>query len=214
VRIVIAEDSVLLREGLAQLLVRFGHDVVATVGDGAGLIAAVRDNRPDVSVVDIRMPPTFRDEGMRAAAQLRAERPGTPLLMLSAHVTHRYATELLASGEGSVGYLLKDRVGEVAQFVGALSEVAAGGTVIDPQVVSALLQQRHGRSALSRLTAREREVLSLMAEGRANAAIARALTVTDAAVAKHVNNIFSKLGLTHAENEHRRVMAVLAYLRG
>lgn len=213
-RIVIAEDSVLLREGLAQLLVRFGHDVVATVGDGDGLIAAVRDHRPDVSVVDIRMPPTFRDEGMRAAAQLRAERPGTPLLMLSAHVTHGYATELLASGEGSVGYLLKDRVGEVAQFVGALSEVAAGGTVIDPQVVSALLQQRHGRSALSRLTAREREVLSLMAEGRANAAIARALTVTDAAVAKHVNNIFSKLGLTHAENEHRRVMAVLAYLRG
>ena len=213
-RVVIADDAVLLREGLAQLLGRLGHEVVATVGDADGLLDAVRRQQPDVSVIDVRMPPTFTDEGMRAAAQLRAELPSTALLVLSQHVSHGYATELLASGEGGVGYLLKDRVGEVAEFVDALQKVAAGGTVLDPQVIAQLLQRHRDSSALARLTARERQVLSLMAEGHANAAIARSLVVSSAAVAKHVNNIFSKLDLTQAENEHRRVKAVLTYLRG
>jgi DNA-binding NarL/FixJ family response regulator len=203
---------VLLRDGLVGLLTRFGHEVVAAVGDAPALLAAVAAHAPDVVVTDVRMPPDLNDEGLRAAVRLRAERPGQPVLVLSQYVQREYAAELLDSGDGSgVGYLLKDRVGQVEQFVDALGEVAAGGTVVDPEVVRQLLRRR--RDPLERLTPREREVLALVAEGRSNGAIARELVVSEAAVGKHIGGILTKLDLPPAEDTHRRVLAVLAFLR-
>ncbi|TXS55329.1 response regulator [Streptomyces sp. t39] len=211
-RVVLAEDGVLLREGLTALLHRFGHEVVAAVGDATALRAAVAAHEPDVVVTDVRMPPGFQDEGLRAAIALRAERPSLPVLVLSQYVQREYAAELLDTGDGSgVGYLLKDRVGQVEEFVAALTRVADGGTVVDPEVVRQLLRRR--RDPLAALTPREREVLALVAEGRSNAAVARELVVTEAAVGKHIGNILAKLGLPPAEDTHRRVLAVLTYLR-
>ncbi|MFD3834805.1 response regulator [Streptomyces sp. NPDC058642] len=211
-RIVLAEDSVLLRDGLVGLLTRFGYEVVAAVGDADALLAAAAEHRPDVVVTDVRMPPGFQDEGLHAAVKLREERPGLPVLVLSQYVQRAYAAELLDSGNGTgVGYLLKDRVGQVEEFVDALREVAAGGTVVDPEVVRQLLRRR--RDPLARLSPREREVLGLIAEGKSNGAIAKALVVSDAAVGKHIGSILTKLDLPPADDTHRRVLAVLAYLR-
>ncbi|MFE9004664.1 response regulator [Streptomyces sp. NPDC007875] len=211
-RVVLAEDSVLLREGLIGLLSRCGHDVVAAVGDAPGLLAAVEEHAPDIVLTDVRMPPGFQDEGLHAAVRLREKRPTLPVLVLSQYVQRTYASELLDSGDGSgVGYLLKDRVGQVEDFVDALCEVADGGTVVDPEVVRQLLR-RH-RDPLDRLTAREREVLGLIAEGKSNGAIARELVVSEAAVGKHISSILTKLDLPPADETHRRVLAVLAYLR-
>ncbi|MCM2420092.1 response regulator transcription factor [Streptomyces sp. RKAG293] len=211
-RIVLAEDSVLLREGLVGLLARFGHQVVAAVGDAEALRTAVAEHDPDIVVTDVRMPPGLQDEGLRAAVALRAQRPSLPVLVLSQYVQHSYAAELLDSGDGSgVGYLLKDRVGQVEEFLDALRRVADGGTVVDPEVVRQLLRRR--RDPLERLSAREREVLGLIAEGRSNASIARELVVSEAAVGKHIGSILSKLDLPPAEETHRRVLAVLAFLR-
>ncbi|MEU5178479.1 response regulator transcription factor [Streptomyces longwoodensis] len=211
-RVVLAEDGVLLRDGLTALLERFGHRVVAAVGDAPALLDAVRAHDPDVVVTDVRMPPGFTDEGLHAAVRLRGERPGLPVLVLSQYVQRAYAAELLDSGDGTgVGYLLKDRVGQVTEFVDALDEVTAGGTVVDPEVVRQLLRRR--RDPLERLTPREREVLALVAEGRSNGAVARALVVSEAAVGKHIGSILTKLDLPPAQDVHRRVLAVLAYLR-
>ncbi|MGI5492932.1 response regulator [Microtetraspora malaysiensis] len=210
-RVVIAEDAVLLREGLAGVLERFGHAVVASVGDADSLVTAVEEQRPDIVVADVRMPPGFTDEGLRAALMLRGRHPDLAVLVLSQYVEQTYAAELLDSGGAGIGYLLKDRIGDVTEFVDALARVAEGGTVIDPEVVRQLLGQR--RDPLRRLTPRELEVLGLIAEGRSNASIARALVVTDAAVAKHIASIFTKLDLPPATDGHRRVLAVLAYLR-
>jgi DNA-binding NarL/FixJ family response regulator len=211
-RIVLAEDSVLLRDGLVGLLTRFGYEVVAAVGDADALLAAAAEHTPDVVVTDVRMPPGFQDEGLHAAVKLREERPGLPVLVLSQYVQRAYAAELLDSGDGTgVGYLLKDRVGQVEEFVDALREVAAGGTVVDPEVVRQLLRRR--RDPLARLSPREREVLGLIAEGKSNGAIAKALVVSDAAVGKHIGSILTKLDLPPAGDTHRRVLAVLAYLR-
>ncbi|HET6861113.1 MAG TPA: response regulator transcription factor [Streptomyces sp.] len=211
-KVVLAEDSVLLREGLTGLLARFGHRVVAAVGDAEALHAAVAEHDPDIVVTDVRMPPDFQDEGLRAAVALRAERPSLPVLVLSQYVQRSYATELLDAGDGTgVGYLLKDRVGQVEEFLDALSSVADGGTVVDPEVVRQLLRRR--RDPLERLTPREREVLALVAEGKSNAAIAADLVVSEAAVGKHIGNILGKLDLPPAGETHRRVLAVLAYLR-
>ncbi|MFE5794935.1 response regulator [Streptomyces sp. NPDC056503] len=211
-RVVLAEDGVLLREGLIGLLARFGHEVVAAVGDAEALRAAVAAHDPDVVLTDVRMPPGFQDEGLRAAVALRADRPGLPVLVLSQYVQRDYAADLLDSGDGTgVGYLLKDRVGQVEEFVDALARVAAGGTVVDPEVVRQLLRRR--RDPLAALTPREREVLALVAEGHSNGEVARRLVVTEAAVGKHIGNILAKLGLPPAEDTHRRVLAVLAYLQ-
>ncbi|MBP2706047.1 response regulator transcription factor [Microbispora sp. RL4-1S] len=211
--VVIAEDGVLLREGLSGLLARFGHRVVASVGDAAALVAAVAEHSPDIVVTDVRMPPGFSDEGLRAAVALRAADPHLPVLVLSQYVEQTYATELIDSGDGTgVGYLLKDRIGDVEEFVDALTSVAAGRTVVDPEVVRQLLRRR--RDPLRRLSPREREVLSLMAEGRSNTAIARALVISEAAVGKHIGNILAKLDLPPHEDDHRRVLAVVAFLRG
>ncbi|MEV4702026.1 response regulator transcription factor [Actinoplanes sp. NPDC049316] len=211
-RIVLAEDSVLLREGLIGLLARFGHRVVAAVSDADGLREAVETHDPDVVVTDVRMPPGFKDEGLRAAVELRRSRPALPILVLSQYVETMYATELLNAGDGtSVGYLLKDRIGQVEEFLDALGRVVAGGTVVDPEVVRQMLRRR--RNPLEPLTAREREVLALVAEGRSNAAIAARLVVTEAAVAKHIRNILHKLDLPQTEENHRRVLAVLTFLR-
>ncbi|MFI7299488.1 response regulator [Streptomyces sp. NPDC050121] len=202
----------LLRDGLTTLLTRFGHEAVAAVGDARALLSAVAEHTPDVVVTDVRMPPGFQDEGLRAAVRLRAERPGLPVLVLSQYVQRAYAAELLDSGDGTgVGYLLKDRVGQVEEFVAALREVADGGTVVDPEVVRQLLRRR--RDPLARLTPREREVLELVAEGRSNGAIARRLVVSEAAVGKHIGSILAKLDLPPADDTHRRVLAVLTYLR-
>ncbi|WP_369149609.1 response regulator [Streptomyces sp. R44] len=213
-RIVVADDSVLLREGLVRLLVEEGHEVVDAVGDGPSLVAAVLAHRPDVSVVDVRMPPTHRDEGLRAAVDARSRLPGAPMLMLSQYVEASYAGELLADGCGAVGYLLKDRVARVDEFLDALERVARGATVLDPQVVAQLLTERRRDDTLGALTARERQILALMAEGCSNASVARQLGVTASAVEKHIGNIFAKLGLLPDDAHHRRVLAVLSYLKG
>ncbi|WP_433174590.1 response regulator [Actinoallomurus sp. CA-150999] len=213
IRVVLAEDGVLLREGLAGLLGRFGFEVVATAGDADALVAAVAEHRPDLVVTDIRMPPGFSDEGLRAAVALRRAHPGLPVVALSQYVELSYAADLLDSGDGrGVGYLLKDRVVDVEEFVGSLRRVTDGGTVVDPQVVRQLLRRQ--RDPLARLSAREREVLGLIAEGHSNTAIARILVVSEATVGKHVGSILTKLDLPPAEDTHRRVLAVLAYLRG
>ncbi len=213
-RVVIAEDSVLLREGLVRLLTDAGFDVVARVGDGPALVSAVEAHRPDVSIVDVRMPPGFRDEGLRAAIEARRRVPGSPILVLSQYVEEQYAGELLASGAEGTGYLLKDRVADVTEFISAVRQVAAGGTVLDPEVVAQLVARQRRNDRLDALSEREREVLALMAEGRSNGAIAEALVVSDGTVEKHVSSIFGKLGLAPTEGDHRRVLAVLTYLRG
>jgi DNA-binding NarL/FixJ family response regulator len=212
-RVVIADDSVLLREGLIRLVEENGHTVVAAVGDGPSLVEAIAGHRPDVSIVDVRMPPTHTDEGLRAAVEARRKVPGSPVLVLSQYVEVEYADDLLADRVGAMGYLLKDRVSEVAEFLDALRRVAAGGTVLDPEVVGQLLVRRRRDDPLRNLTPREREVLGLMAEGRSNTAIARKMVVTEGAVEKHVRNIFTKLDLPPDEEQHRRVLAVLAYLQ-
>ncbi|MGH3343799.1 MAG: LuxR C-terminal-related transcriptional regulator [Carbonactinosporaceae bacterium] len=213
-RIVIAEDLALLRDGLIRLLTAHDFEVVEAVDNEPSLLRALTTHRPDVAVVDVRLPPTFTDEGLRAAIAARAQVPGLPVLVLSQYVERLYARELLSDGAGGVGYLLKDRVSEVGQFVDAVRRVAAGGTAMDPEVVSQLLTRHARDEPLGQLTPREREVLGLMAEGRSNAAIASRLFVTEKAVSKHTNNIFSKLGLPPSENDSRRVLAVLAYLDG
>ena len=210
-RVVIAEDSGLLREGLARLLIDAGLSVVAKVGDGPGLISTVERHRPDVAVVDVRMPPSYRDEGLKAAVEARRRVPNLSVLVLSQYVEERYGAELLESGATGVGYLLKDRVADIPDFIMAVRDVASGRTVLDPEVVDQLLARRRDER-LAALTPREREVLALMAEGRSNRAIAKALFVTEGAVEKHVKSIFGKLGLAQTEDDHRRVLAVLTYL--
>jgi DNA-binding NarL/FixJ family response regulator len=212
VRVVIAEDLALLRDGLVRLLTAHRFEVVAAVASGPELRAALDRHRPDVSVIDVRLPPTLTDEGVRVALAARRDTPGLPVLILSQYVEQLYARELLSDGRGGVGYLLKDRVGDVEQFVEAVRRVAAGGTAMDPEVVSQLLTRRSRDRPLARLTPREREVLALVAEGRSNTAIAEHLGVTDKAVGKHTANIFGKLGLAPSEDDNRRVLAVLAHL--
>ncbi|MFF9430738.1 response regulator [Streptomyces sp. NPDC014746] len=210
-RAVIAEDSVLLRTGLVKLVEMAGFEVAAEVGDAPGLLAAVEEHRPDLAVVDVRMPPGFTDEGVRAALSIRRDRPSTAVLLLSQYVEERYAAELLAAHTSGVGYLLKQRVVDVEEFVEALRRVAGGGTALDPQVVAQLLVRRPS-APLDRLTPRERDVLALMAEGRSNAGIAAQLVVSESAVAKHINSILAKLDLPKADADHRRVLAVLHFL--
>lgn len=212
-RVVLAEDSVLLREGLAQLLRAEGFDVVAAVGDADALLGAVAADPPDLVITDVRMPPTFTDEGLRAAIVVRAQHPGTAVLVLSQYVEERYAADLLGGRATGVGYLLKDRVADVEEFVATLHRVAAGGTAVDPEVVAQLLSRAQRRDPLDSLTPRELDVLRLMAEGRSNRAIAADLVVSDKAVEKHVSNLFAKLGLAPAGEDHRRVLAVLHHLR-
>jgi DNA-binding NarL/FixJ family response regulator len=214
VRVVIAEDFALLREGLVRLLADDSHEVVEAVADAEDLLRAVARHRPDLVITDVRMPPTHTDEGLRAALVIRATQPGVAVLVLSQYVEERYASELLAGNTSGVGYLLKDRVADVGQFLSDVRRVAGGGTVLDPEVVSQLLARARRRDPLQELTAREREVLQLMAEGRSNAAIAASLVVSEGAVEKHVGNIFAKLDLLPAEDDHRRVLAVLRYLEG
>jgi DNA-binding NarL/FixJ family response regulator len=209
VRVVIAEDHALLRDGLTRLLEAFQFEVVATVDNGPALLPELTARQPDVAVVDVRLPPTFTDEGLQAAIAARAAMPGLPILVLSQHVEPLYARELLSDSRGGVGYLLKDRVSNVAQFVDAVRRVASGGTVMDPEVVGRLLERSR---PLDVLTQREREVLGQMAEGRSNGAIAGRLFVTEKAVSKHISNIFTKLGLPPSDDDNRRVLAVLAYL--
>ncbi|GAA2729743.1 response regulator transcription factor [Actinocorallia aurantiaca] len=215
-RVVLAEDAVLLRAGLVELLSRVGHKVTSAVGDAGELARAVDADQPDVVITDVRMPPGFRDEGLKAALDLRARHRGLPVLVLSQYVATAYATQLLggaAPAEGGLGYLLKDRVGEVAEFLDALERVAGGATVIDPEVIRVLLRQQTADRPLQRLTPREREVLALMAEGLNNHSIAQRLTITEASVVKHCGNIFMKLDVDPTEG-NRRVLAVLAHLRG
>ena len=207
----IAEDSVLLRAGIQRLLADEDIEVVAAVEDGDALLVAVSEHQPDLAIVDVRMPPTFTDEGLRAALAAREQLPGLPVLVLSQYVEERYAVELLAGGAGGVGYLLKERVANVAEFVDAVHRVAGGGTCIDQEVIAQLMA-RGRRNPIDVLTPREREVLGLMAQGLSNVAIAKSLTVSDGAVEKHVGNIFSKLGLEPSSEEHRRVRAVLTFL--
>jgi DNA-binding NarL/FixJ family response regulator len=214
VRVVICEDLFLLRDGLTRMLQAHGLQVTTATDTGPGLLAAVRADQPDVAIVDVRLPPTFTDEGIRAALSARHEVPGLPVLVLSQYVEQLYARELLASGGGGIGYLLKDRVFDSAQFVDAVRRVAAGGTAMDPEVIARLLAGNSGDGALSALSPREREVLALMAEGRSNAAIAQRLVITERAVAKHTASIFTKLGLQPSDDDNRRVLAVLAYLGG
>jgi DNA-binding NarL/FixJ family response regulator len=212
VRVVIAEDSVLLRAGLTRILADAGEEVVATVGDAPSLVTVVERHRPDLAVVDVRMPPSHTDDGIRAALEVRARWPQVGLLVLSQYVEERYATDLVAGGTRGVGYLLKDRVADVGEFLAAARRVGAGGTALDPEVVTQLFARSRRRDPLEALTPREREVLGLMAEGRTNIAIAESLVVTERAVQKHVGNIFAKLDLPPAEHDHRRVLAVLRWL--
>src|SRR3954452_3989645 len=207
-RVVIAEDAALMREGLIRLLADRGHEVCAAVADGDALVAAVAEHRPDVAVVDIRMPPTHTDEGLRAALQLRRDHPGVGVLVFSQYIETRYAARLLEGDAAGVGYLLKDRVADVAEFADALARVAAGGTALDPEVIGPLLRASRHADGLAALTPRERHVLTLMAEGRSNAGIADALVVTGGTVEKHVASIFDKLGLSPDESDNRRVLAV------
>jgi DNA-binding NarL/FixJ family response regulator len=212
VRVVIAEDLALLREGLTRLLADRGWEIVAAVDDGPKLVAAIVEHRPDIAVVDVRLPPSFTDEGVRAAIEARERVPGTPILILSQYVEESYASDLLAGRGGGVGYLLKDRVADVRQFVESLERVAAGGTAMDPEVVAQLLGRRDNRGPLGELTPREREVLAQMAEGRSNTGIAAELGISSSAVEKHVKQVFSKLDLPPSDGDHRRVLAVLTYL--
>lgn len=215
-RVVIAEDNALLREGLVAMLRERAIDVVATAEDGDGLVRIVGGHKPDLAIVDVRLPPTFTDEGVRAAIEARARFPGLGILILSQYVEPVYTQELLASGDGGIGYLLKERVGEVRTFLDAVGRVAAGGTALDREVVAQLMgarTRRAGEARLDLLTPREREVLELIAEGRTNAAIARAMVITPGAVEKHVSNIFAKLSLPATDDDHRRVLAVLAFLQ-
>lgn len=213
-RVVVADDAVLIRSGLVKLLEEFGCEVVAEVGDGDALVAAVAEHRPDVSVVDVRMPPSFTDEGLKAATRARERVPGAPVLILSQYVEVSYADDLLADARGAVGYLLKERVIDVEDFMDSLKRVAGGGTVFDPEVVSQLMVRRRKNDPVATLTPREREVLGLMAEGHSNKAIGKKLFISDGAVEKHIRNIFTKLALSSEDGDHhRRVKAVLAYLR-
>jgi DNA-binding NarL/FixJ family response regulator len=214
VRVVIAEDLFLLRDGLARLMEAHGFELAAAVDSAPGLLTALLEHKPDVAIVDVRLPPTFTDDGLRAAIEARREVPGLPVLVLSQYVEQLYARELLADQAGGVGYLLKDRVFNDDQFIDAVRTVAAGGTVMDAEVVSKLLGRRSREEPLGRLSAREREVLELMAEGRSNSAIAQRLYVTEKAVSKHSTSIFSKLDLAPSDDDNRRVLAVLAYLNG
>ena len=214
-RIVVAEDSAVIRAGLVEILADRGHEVVAAVGDAADLLAAIDEHHPDAAVVDVRMPPTYTDEGIRAAILVRHDHPGTGVLVFSQYIETRHAADLLdagPAGAGGVGYLLKDRVADVGEFVEALSRVASGGTALDPEVVTQLLRAGHRADGIGSLTPRERDVLDLMAEGRSNGAIAQALVISERAVEKHVANIFSKFGLAPSDADHRRVLAVLRYL--
>jgi DNA-binding NarL/FixJ family response regulator len=212
VRVAIAEDLFLLRDGLTRMLQAHGLEISAAVDNGTDLLAAIRADKPDVAIVDVRLPPTFTDEGLRAALTARKEFPGLPVLVLSQYVEQLYARELMADGTGSIGYLLKDRVFDSAQFVDAVRRVAAGGTAMDPEVISRLLARNSGNDSLTVLSPREREVLSLMAEGRSNAAIAQRMVITERAVAKHTASIFVKLDLQPSDDDNRRVLAVLAHL--
>ena len=211
-RVVIAEDQFLLREGMASLLKEHGFDVAEAVGDGPSLLRALTSQRPDVAIVDVRLPPAYTDEGLRAALEARRQVPGLPVLILSTHVERLYARELLADQAGGVGYLLKDRVFSDEQFTDALRTVARGGTVMDPEVVAKLLARRSGQPPVARLTDRERQVLELMAEGRSNSAIGQRLVITEKAVSKHCTSIFAKLDLPPSDDDNRRVLAVLTYL--
>jgi len=213
VRVVIAEDDALLREGLVLLLRSEGIDVVAAVDNADAFLAALPEHRPDAAVLDVRLPPSFTDEGLRAAVEARRQFPGLPILVLSAYVEDSYAADLLADGAGGIGYLLKERVGKVEKFLDALNRVVGGGTVLDPEVVSQLMVRRRADDPLRTLTPREREVLALMAEGYTNGAIAGLLVVSETAVSKHIGNIFAKLGLPPTDTGHRRVLAVLAHLK-
>jgi len=212
-RVVIADDSVLLRAGLERLLGDAGWDVVASVGDAPALLAAVRQHQPDVAIVDVRMPPGFSDEGLRAAVELRRTTPDTGVMVLSQYVEEPAAQELLALGARGVGYLLKDRVADVSEFIDAVSRVARGGTALDPEVIAQVMARRRRDDPLAPLTPREREVLACMAEGRSNGAIAERLAIGEGAVEKHVSHIFSKLALEPDDSDHRRVLAVLAFLK-
>ena len=214
ITVVIAEDSAVLRDGLVQLLADRGFTVIRAVSDATGLVQAVAEDPPDVAVVDIRMPPTFTDEGLRAALAVRRNHPEVGILVFSQYVETRYAAELLAGGAAGTGYLLKDRVADVTDFVEALVRVASGGTALDPEVVTQLMGASRRTDTLANLSSREREVLALMAEGRTNAAVAASLVISEGAVEKHVANIFSKLNLPASSNDHRRVLAVLRYLEG
>jgi DNA-binding NarL/FixJ family response regulator len=211
-RVVIAEDAAVMRDGLAAILTRRGHDVAAAVGDAAALRLAVAEHRPDIAVIDVRMPPTRTDEGLRAAAEVRTDFPGTAVLVFSQYVEAQAAAELLSRAPAGVGYLLKDRVADVGDFIDALTRVAPGGTVLDPDVVAQLLNAGRRRDALARLTPREREVLALLAQGRSNAAIAGQLFITPKVVEKHVASIFDKLGLAPSDNDNRRVLAAIRYM--
>jgi DNA-binding NarL/FixJ family response regulator len=211
-RIVIAEDSAVIRAGLTEILTDRGHHVVAAVGDAEALKAAVTEHKPGIAIVDVRMPPDHTDEGLRAAIAIRRDYPGTAILVFSQYIETRYAADLLRARSGGVGYLLKDRVANVAEFSDAIDRVAAGGTALDPEVVAGMLNATRHASALAALTARERDVLAQMAEGRSNSAIAGQLVVSERAVEKHISNIFTKLDLPPSDSDHRRVLAVLAYL--
>jgi DNA-binding NarL/FixJ family response regulator len=211
-RIVIAEDAAVIRAGLAEILTDRGHEIVAAVGDAEALKHAVAADQPDVAIVDVRMPPSHTDEGLRAAIAIRRNHPGVGILVFSQYIETRYAADLLATGSGGVGYLLKDRVADVAEFTDAITRIAAGGTALDPEVVSGLLNASRHASALGTLTAREQDVLALMAEGRSNSGIADRIFVSERAVEKHISNIFTRLNLPPSDSDHRRVLAVLAYL--
>ena len=211
-RIVIAEDAAVIRAGLAEILTDRGHQIVAAVGDAEALKDAVAADQPDVAIVDVRMPPSHTDEGLRAAIAIRRDHPGVGILVFSQYIETRYAADLLATRTGGVGYLLKDRVADVAEFTDAITRIAAGGTALDPEVVAGLLNASRHASSLAALTAREQDVLALMAEGRSNSAIADRIFVSERAVEKHISNIFTKLGLPPSDSDHRRVLAVLAYL--